>query len=166
MSPRRLTRRRGSEMMGSLLYAAFAVAVILGVLTLYQTVRLHTTYRETAQTLVSFAEDGRQRETAGVTTDEMLDQLIVAHYDDFAKTMPRAMNVFSGGQDTAYGRVQFSYSAYFTDASDEAAIRLCNRFRGSTANYEKIQSGPFGTNYTVLGSCTGGFPHFQVLYFK
>lgn len=162
-------RKRGADMTQALLYAAFAIVVLISVLAMYQVVTLNSNKTTASRTVSTAAQEARTlfRNSADFTglSNTVLVQAGAVPTDAIngasGITLPYQGNVVFAPSATA-GK----FDATVTFASDSRGAQALCTFLSSGVG-EDVITGPMGAEYAEGASapdCTNAAPTFVVTY--
>lgn len=169
IDPRHI-RKRGSDMAKSLLYAMFAIVIIIDVMALYGTVRLNQSKQQAVQIMTTAALEARQAHKgttfAGLTTQSLIERGAVPASAVIGSEPNQSILLPYGGVVNIVPTfLNDGFSAYvvFNNSSWQAHA-LC--FYLASGQRGTMIDGPMGSDYSLdIEHCNDEtYPSFNVLY--
>lgn len=167
-------RKRGADMTQALLYAAFAIIVLISVLAIYQVVTFNASKTElvnlasTVQNETRMMTKGRAQ-TFGITAQNVIDSGVIP-----------SRNI---GDIQGYPIIKLPYGGYMTIGGNGTTVQagmawtepsrsaknLCNFMAGvqdadPNGPAVAVEQGPMGSNYVVVNRCAEDNASFIVEY--
>lgn len=168
-------RKRGADMTQALLYAAFAIVVLISVLAMYQVVTLNSNKTTAARTVSTAAQEARTlfRNSVNFTglDNEMLIQAGAVPTDAISGTETITLP-YQGSIDfepTAAGADEGKFQATVELSATRGGRALCT-FLSSGATTGEVITGPMGAEYKLASTpakacdATTGTNTFAVIY--
>lgn len=167
-------RKRGADMTQALLYAAFAIVVLISVLAMYQVVTLNSNKTAAARTVSTAAQEARTLYRNSVDFTGLTNTVLVR-----AGAVPTDAISGTDGITLPYqGSIEFTeaadskFQAEVTfDAGSRGAKALCTFLSSGAAVAEEggvapVITGPMGAEYSASGAntCDSDTPAFTVVY--
>lgn len=160
-------RKRGADMTQALLYAAFAIVVLISVLAMYQVVTLNSNKTVASRTVSTAAQEARTlfRNSADFTDldNETLIRAGAVPTDAISGT--DTITLPSGGTVVYAPATGGKFQATVTLSNTRGGKALCTFLTSGTAG--EVITGPMGAEYTVPAAakagCTTAAP-FTVVY--
>lgn len=170
-------RKRGADMTQALLYAAFAIVVLISVLAMYQVVTLNSNKTAASRTVSTAAQEARTLYRNSVDFDGLTNTVLVR-----AGAVPT--DAIGGTEAAPTITLPYQGTVEFTDTTDgkfQAEVSFDTGSRGAKALCTFLSSGatpaagtdpapvitgPMGAEYSASGAntCASDAPAFTVVY--
>lgn len=154
-------RKRGAEMTGALLWAAFAIGVLISILGVYQVVQLNSNKTAATRTMSTISNEARgmfrnSPNFTGLTNQLLVDAGAVTNDAYTAGSGENAQPRITLGYDTGvvFAPTTGGFSATIRPGPGIRARNLCTFLNAGNGSTELI-NGPLGSDYVLSGSCSG-----------
>lgn len=163
-------RKRGADMTQALLYAAFAIVVLISVLAMYQVVTLNSNKTTAARTISTAAQEARTLFRNSVDFEDLDTAMLIQ-----AGAVPT--DAIGGTEEAPTITLPYQGTVAFDDAAGgkfQATVALSGTRGGralctflSSGVSSEVITGPMGAEYSGTladGACSGANPGFTVTY--
>ncbi len=165
-------RKRGADMTQALLYAAFAIIVLISVLAMYQVVSFNAAKTRTVMLLTNISNESRilyrGGSFGGLTTAKIIEAGVIPR--DSVITGNR-IGLPYGGEGDLFGSADVAQITITWPSASRSAKNLCTFLASgdkAVSEMKFFDMGPLGTDYAVGGFCdgeaAGGTPALIVQY--
>ena len=149
-------RKRGADMTQALLYAAFAIVVLISVLAMYQVVTLNSNKTVAARTVSTAAQEARTlfRNSADFTGLDNATLIQAGAVPTDAISGTSTITLPYGGTVVYAPATDGKFQATVTLSNTRGGKALCTFL--SSGTYGQVITGPMGAEYTVPAAAKAG----------
>ena len=149
-------RKRGADMTQALLYAAFAIVVLISVLAMYQVVTLNSNKTVAARTVSTAAQEARTlfRNSADFTGLDNATLIQAGAVPTDAISGTSTITLPYGGTVVYAPATGGKFQATVTLSNTRGGKALCTFL--SSGDADKVITGPMGAEYTVPAAAKAG----------
>lgn len=151
---RHASRRIGADMTNALLWAAFAIAVLISILGMYQIIQMNSNKTEATRTISMVSSEVRSLYQNRTNFDSVSAQSIidaggvpVGVVQNNQITLP-----YGGVVDVSGSADTFEIDIAYADATRGAQALCVFLVSGFEASGQMIEAGPLGSNYTLASN--------------